>query len=133
MDHYEVRSWPGWHRHILITLIAHLFVNKLRRQFSVQPCGLGSAPFVEQPVALKEYLDACDKLDNNDTIEHPFIVPFPTNPQQIMTIGLVLKLISPLLIKLGAVLDDIDYHLRNHAGAFNSHTKSTLKSIRQSS
>jgi SRSO17 transposase len=26
MDHYESRSWDAWHRHILLTLIAHLFI-----------------------------------------------------------------------------------------------------------
>jgi SRSO17 transposase len=29
MDHYEVKSWPGWRRHILFTFIAHLFTLKL--------------------------------------------------------------------------------------------------------
>jgi SRSO17 transposase len=33
---YEVRSWPGWRRHILFTLIAHSFVLKLRRKFSTR-------------------------------------------------------------------------------------------------
>jgi SRSO17 transposase len=33
MDHYEVRSWPSWRRHILLTLLSHLFVTKLRRKF----------------------------------------------------------------------------------------------------
>ena len=132
MDHYELRSWPGWHRHILITLIAHLFVNKLRQQFSIKPRSPGPTPFIEQPVTLDDYLDACEKLESSGSIDHPDIKLFPSNPQQIMTIGLVLKLISPFLIKVGATLDEIDYHLRNHAAAFASHTKSTLEAIRQS-
>jgi SRSO17 transposase len=132
MDHYELRSWPGWHRHILITLLAHLFVNKLRQQFSVQPRSSGPAPFIEQPVALDDYLDACEKLENNALISHPDIKAFPGDPQQIMTIGLILKLISPFLIKFGFVLNEIDYHLRNHASAFASHTRTTLVSIRKS-
>jgi SRSO17 transposase len=37
MDHYEVRTWHGWRRHILLTLIAHLFTIKLRRRFFVYP------------------------------------------------------------------------------------------------
>jgi SRSO17 transposase len=36
MDHYEVRSWPGWRRHILFTLIAHLFISNLRRKYSIK-------------------------------------------------------------------------------------------------
>ena len=132
MDHYEVRSWPGWHRHILITLLAHLFVNKLRQQFSVQPRSFGPVPFIEQPVPLEDYMEAASKLENNETIDHPLIKAFPDRPQQIMTIGLVLKLISPFIMKLGAVLSEIDFHLKNLADAFASHARSTLKSIRSS-
>ena len=29
MDHYESRSWDAWRRHILLCLIAHLFIVKL--------------------------------------------------------------------------------------------------------
>jgi len=132
MDHYEVRSWPGWHRHILITLIAHLFVIKLRQQFSIQTKTPGSIPFIEQPVFLDDYLDAATKLENNETINHPAIKAFPSKPQQILTIGLVLKLISPFITKIGAILSEIDYHLKNIADAFSSHSRSTLKSIRMS-
>ena len=132
MDHYEVRSWPGWHRHILLTLIAHLFVNKLRRQFSVRPFGPGAAPYIEQPVPLNAYLDACQKLENNENINHPNIKAFPNHPQQIMTIGLVLKLISPCIAKLGAILSEIDFQLKNYADAFTSHSQSTLRALSSS-
>jgi SRSO17 transposase len=30
LEQYEVRSWPGWRRHILFSSIAHLFTVKLR-------------------------------------------------------------------------------------------------------
>jgi len=30
MDHYEHRSWPGWHRHMLFVFLAHLFLLQLR-------------------------------------------------------------------------------------------------------
>jgi SRSO17 transposase len=26
LDHYEVRRWPGWHRHITLALLAHAFL-----------------------------------------------------------------------------------------------------------
>jgi SRSO17 transposase len=32
IGHYEFRTWHGWRRHFLLTLIAHLFTLKLRRQ-----------------------------------------------------------------------------------------------------
>ena len=33
MDHYEIRSWTGWHRHMLFVFIAHLFLLKMRLRF----------------------------------------------------------------------------------------------------
>jgi len=33
MDHYEHRSWPGWHRHMLFVFLAQLFLLRLRDRF----------------------------------------------------------------------------------------------------
>lgn len=30
LDHYEVRSWEGWHRHITLCLLAHAFLEVTR-------------------------------------------------------------------------------------------------------
>ena len=30
LDHYEVRRWPGWHRHITLALLAHAFLIVVR-------------------------------------------------------------------------------------------------------
>jgi SRSO17 transposase len=30
MDHYETRSWPGWHHHMTHSALAHLFLMRLR-------------------------------------------------------------------------------------------------------
>jgi SRSO17 transposase len=32
MDHYEVRSWSGWYRHITLVCLAHAFLSVLRCQ-----------------------------------------------------------------------------------------------------
>jgi SRSO17 transposase len=26
LDHYEVRRWPGWYRHVTLALLAHAFL-----------------------------------------------------------------------------------------------------------
>jgi SRSO17 transposase len=31
LDHFEGRSWTGWHRHVTLTAIAQLFLTRLRR------------------------------------------------------------------------------------------------------
>jgi SRSO17 transposase len=33
MDHYETRSWQGWHHHMAQTFLAHLFLMRLRLVF----------------------------------------------------------------------------------------------------
>jgi len=37
MDHYEMRSWLGWHRHMLYVFLAHLFLLKVRLKFKKTP------------------------------------------------------------------------------------------------
>src|SRR5262249_22501694 len=32
LDHYEVRSWQGWYRHITLCMLAHVFLVVLRTQ-----------------------------------------------------------------------------------------------------
>ena len=36
MDHYEVRSWQGWHHHMLLVSLAHHFLVRLRIHFQEQ-------------------------------------------------------------------------------------------------
>lgn len=32
MDQYQVRTWEGWHRHTLLSMLAHLFLAELKRR-----------------------------------------------------------------------------------------------------
>jgi SRSO17 transposase len=32
LDHYEVRRWPGWYRHVTLALLAHAFLAVIRAQ-----------------------------------------------------------------------------------------------------
>jgi SRSO17 transposase len=43
MDHYEVRSWLGWHHHMMQSFMAHLFLMQLRLAFKKKP-GADNAP-----------------------------------------------------------------------------------------
>ena len=38
MDHYETRTWPGWHRHMAHTFLAHLFLMRLRLLWQKKSC-----------------------------------------------------------------------------------------------
>lgn len=37
MDHYEHRSWPGWHRHMRLVFLAQLFLQRLRLKYKKSP------------------------------------------------------------------------------------------------
>jgi len=37
LDHYETRSWQGWHHHVLQSSLAHLFLMRLRLAFKKKP------------------------------------------------------------------------------------------------
>jgi len=129
MDHYEVRSFPGWYRHMLICRIAALFVLKLRMQFSVRHRSAGCVPYVVKPVPLDDYLKAVECLRNNVPIEHPHIKPYSTDPQQLLTSGLAVKLVTPFFAKVGTILGSIDFQLKNMANSFCSHSNTKLNDI----
>lgn len=38
MDHYEHRSWLGWHRHMTFVFLAQLFLLRLRHNLKKSPC-----------------------------------------------------------------------------------------------
>jgi SRSO17 transposase len=122
MDQYESRSWIAWHRHILLTFIAHLFIIKLRIEFSRKPNSPGATPFVTDPVSLDEYLEAHQQMLSNQIISHPDILSMPATRQQFMTIGLIQKLANAAFPKLGFIVEEIDYLLYKAASAFSSHS-----------
>jgi hypothetical protein len=46
-----------------------------------------------------------------------------------LTVGLVRKLIAPFLVKIGEVLDGIEYSLKTAARAYISHSKAKVTQI----
>jgi hypothetical protein len=129
MDQYEARSWTAWRRHILFTLIAHLFIIKLRREFSVKTETPGLAPIVLNPVPLEEYIEAVHQAEKNQPITNENIKLIPDRPQQVLTIGLVLTLIQSFLPKLGWVRGIIEYYLKRADEAYWSHSKTKISKI----
>jgi SRSO17 transposase len=128
MDHYESRSWDAWRRHMLIIFISHLFITKLRIAFSSVPRSPCATPHTDTPVNLDDYLEAYEQMKDNQPITHPDIKTMPTKPQQFLTIGLVMKLLSTVFVKIGFVIDEIDYALYKAMSAFASHSLATINS-----
>jgi SRSO17 transposase len=46
MDHYEVRTYEGWHHHILTSMLAHFFLWRLKIRLKKNTCPDG-APVAE--------------------------------------------------------------------------------------
>ena len=36
LDHYEVRRWDSWHRHITLSLLAHAFLVVTRHKAAIE-------------------------------------------------------------------------------------------------
>jgi SRSO17 transposase len=43
LDHYEVRRWPGWYRHITLALLAHAFLVVTRAKAATGDRATGDA------------------------------------------------------------------------------------------
>jgi len=44
LDHYEVRSWRGWHHHLTLVILAHHFLVRLQRRLDPREGGLPAGP-----------------------------------------------------------------------------------------
>jgi SRSO17 transposase len=44
MDHYEVRKYPGWHHHMLTTMLAHFFLWHLKLRLGKKSSGADGIP-----------------------------------------------------------------------------------------
>jgi SRSO17 transposase len=44
LDHYEVRSWAGWYRHITLAMLAHAYLSAMRAAGAVAETQKKSAP-----------------------------------------------------------------------------------------
>jgi SRSO17 transposase len=44
MDHYEVRKYPGWHHHMLTTMLAHCFLWHLKLRLGKKSAGPHRVP-----------------------------------------------------------------------------------------
>lgn len=52
LDHFEVRSWQGWYRHITLACLAHAFLAVMRAQTSELSVDLQKGGSLERPSSL---------------------------------------------------------------------------------
>ncbi len=127
MDHYETRNWTAFHRYMLLSNLSHLFINKLRRKFSHKMKRPGATPYIEEPVPAEDFLDAVIRMDKNEPITNNKIKAVPERPQQVLTIGIIQKIINAAFVKMGKLLAEVDYQMMTAASAFESHSRIKLE------
>jgi SRSO17 transposase len=129
MDHHQTRTWNGWNRHMLMTFICHLFVNKVSRKFSTNKDYPLETPFATGPLSIEEFAKETIKHRNKLPVDHKNLEVTAVGPTPILTIGAALKLINMFLVKTGDVHAAIDDQVKANAAAFTSHSRTTANKI----
>jgi SRSO17 transposase len=60
MAHYEIRKYPGWHHHILMTMLAHFFLWHLKLRLGKKSAGVdgvAAADLVGRGLAVADVYD----------------------------------------------------------------------------
>jgi hypothetical protein len=130
MDQYETRSWIGWRRQILLTLISHLFLLKLRLQCTTKKDHPLLAPIVTEPVPLDEFLEADEKNQNNEPVNHPSIQVVAKAPQAFLTLGIIRYLINMSIMKNEYSFNILFHKIKNIIDSFNSYSRTRVKEKR---
>ena len=120
MDHCETRSWTGFRRHMLFTLISQFFIAKLQRRFTTPVNYPSPTPDVIVPVKRSGRRKAVIQFEAGQEIGHPNISSLPHGPQQIMTLSMAKKLIQPFLPKRGLAIGAVMHMLESNAQSFKS-------------
>jgi hypothetical protein len=127
MDHYELRSWTGWRRHMLLVLICHFFITKLRLRFGYKMSSPMNVPYVKGPVDLGRYLAAAENLRKGSEIAEPNIIAFPSEEQYLLTFANVSKLMGKVFPPMGEVFTLMDSCLKQNAATFQSDSKAKVE------
>jgi SRSO17 transposase len=110
LDHFEGRSFQGWHRHVLIVLVVHLFLQLMRNKYSVDVEDLSQ----KGKVLLKGI-----NLNNKKEVS-------------ILTLGNMRLLIYFSFFDhatFAKQVSEVRYRLKNYAKSFLSYCKKKLKKI----
>jgi SRSO17 transposase len=116
MDHNECRSWNGFHRHVLLVFIAHLFLNSLRLHFDETL--RDDARVLNGPVSLDEFSVGASDLLNKGI--YPSIFASRDARFPFLTIPSVRNLVCSALPPIGSVLDKLNYNQKAYSDAFVS-------------
>jgi hypothetical protein len=131
LDHYETRSWIGWRRHILLCLIAHLFILTMRLKFTTKRDYELEIPIVTSPVSLEEFLEAVEQHDNKEPVNHASIQFTVKAPHAFMTIGEARDLVCGCIRRITMHIKVLYRKISNYSASFNSFARGKLKMLQE--
>jgi SRSO17 transposase len=103
LDHFEGRSWQGFHRHMLLVSLAHMFLLKIRKTFTVK----NAVPI--------------DEIQNSNVADDVPILTLP-NAKRLVDSAIIENNNPDHTQRI------IEYYLRHNSRAKQSHARRKLKS-----
>ena len=125
MDHNECRSWNGWHRHVLLVFIAHLFLNMIRLQF--KETLRDETSVLNGPVSLDEFSAGAKCLMRKGP--NPSIFADRNEKFPFLTMQNVRRMVDSSLPKTGKILMKLAYNQKAYSEAYKSAWGTKTKGI----
>ena len=123
MDHYELRSWPGWHHHMTLVILAHHFLVRLRQRLMDR-----GQPHPAEQARVSEGV-----TKHSDPRAIPAGQPWPplaVMPLSLADACLLLRAVLPLpVLDVSRALALLAYHQRRKVAAYRAHRKRRLASL----
>jgi hypothetical protein len=129
MDHYMLRSWVGWKRHMLLTFIAHYFITKFIDKFRAIDDSPQICPVILAPVTVVEYRNSVIKFRMNEPIDNPNLVNGRGVPVRILTIGLARMVIGQFHYNTKNLYNKVAYSMRKARSSLFSRIHSKMQEI----
>jgi SRSO17 transposase len=117
LDHYELRSWRGWHHHMTLVLLAHHFLVRLQQRLN-QRGGPGGLPAHQQaPLCLDDPAAA-------RALQPAAVV------LSVAQVRLLLQaVLPPPLRDIAATLELVRYQQQRKFAAYSSHRQRILRQL----
>jgi SRSO17 transposase len=125
LDHYEGRSWNGWHRHMFIAFVAHLFLVTVRKAHTVQrPEEPGDKP-----------TDDLKGMVEREDGKQDACLPCQLRSIAVLTLPMARALLVSALDgarqSVAKAIENLKYTLKRNKSAYYSHRKKRFCEVRR--
>jgi len=117
LDHYEVRSWQGWHHHMTLVILAHHFLVRMQQRLSQRGGPAERPAYLDPPVCLDP------PVARHCLHAAPIVL-------SLTQVRLLLRAVLPLpTLDIVAALDLVSYQQQRKAAAYCSHRMRLLRRL----